>query len=131
MHLRLSNVVEGLCITLQGSQNQTQPPVFLWQLFCRRYRDIPFLNLASTFHQARRHKEAAIILHAAVDHAPTQPLHYYALGNVYTVLAEYNRSLACYNNILKLQPSMQEAATLRHAILCHQKLEKELLELHE
>lgn len=87
--------------------------------------------MASTFHQAHRLKEAAIISHAAVDHAPTQPLPYYALGNVYTLLAEYNRSLTCYNNILKVQPSMQEVSTLRHAILCHQKLEQELLELHE
>lgn len=101
------------------------------QAVYRRYRDIPLLNLAGVFHQARRHQEAAIILHAAVDHAPTQLLHYYALGNVYTVLAEYNRSLACYSNILKLDPNMQEAATLKHAILCHQKLERELLGLHE
>lgn len=100
-------------------------------LICREYRDIALLNLASIFHQARYPGEAAIILHAAVDHAPHQPANHFALGNVYAVLSDYNRSVACFDNFLKLRPGLQEAITSKFATICHRKLEKGLLDLHE
>lgn len=100
-------------------------------MVCREYRDIPFLNLALILHKARYSTEAAIILHAAVDHAPIQPTNYFVLGNVYASMGEYNRSLACYDNLLKLMPDMQQAHTAKHAILCHLRLKNELMELHE
>lgn len=97
----------------------------------REYRDIALLNLASIFHQAQFPAEAAIILHAAVDHAPHQPANHFALGNVYAILADYNRSIACYDNFLKLRPALSEVLATKHTILCHRKLEMELVDMHE
>lgn len=72
-----------------------------------------------------------MVLHAAIDHAPLQPANYYVLGNVYAVLAEYNRSVACFNNLLKLQPEMEEIKTVRHAVMCVHEFESELMQLQE
>ncbi|GJQ65171.1 hypothetical protein Trydic_g7312 [Trypoxylus dichotomus] len=95
------------------------------------YRDIPLLTLAGIFHVTKYSKEAALILHAAIDHAPYEPMNYLALGHVYTMLSDYNRSVLCYDNILKLKPDFQDVITVRHATLCHQKLENGLMSLHE
>lgn len=100
-------------------------------LFCRKYKDIPLLNLAGILHQSRNSEEAAILLHAAIDHDPFQASNYLALGNVYAVLANYNRSIHCYDNYLKLQPGFEDVVNAKHAILCHKKLERGLLQLHE
>ncbi|XP_031341481.1 tetratricopeptide repeat protein 17-like isoform X2 [Photinus pyralis] len=97
----------------------------------REYKDIPLLNLAGIFHQARYPKDAAILLHAAVEHAPFQATNYIALGNVYAVLSDYNRSVACYDNVLKLQPDLEDVATTKYATLCHKRLDSGLLQLHE
>lgn len=95
------------------------------------YRDIPLLTLAGIFHITKYSKDAALILHAAIDHAPYEPMNYLALGHVYTMLSDYNRSVLCYDNILKLKPDYQDVITVRHATLCHQKLENGLMNLHE
>lgn len=89
------------------------------------------LNLAGILHQSKHSKEAAILLHAAIDHDPYQAVNYLALGNVYAVLANYNRSINCFDNFLKLQPGLEDAINAKHAILCHKKLENGLLQLHE
>nr|XP_022913333.1 tetratricopeptide repeat protein 17 [Onthophagus taurus] len=96
-----------------------------------QYRDIPLLTLAGIFHITKHSKEAALILHAAIDHAPYEPMNYLALGHVYTMLADYNRSVLCYDNVLKLKPDYQDVITVRHATLCRQKLENGLMSLHE
>jgi hypothetical protein len=57
----------------------------------RQYRDLALLNLGAIFHRARFPAEAAIILHAAVDHAPLMASSHFLLGNVYAVLGDYNR----------------------------------------
>ncbi|KAF5282200.1 hypothetical protein FQR65_LT02897 [Abscondita terminalis] len=97
----------------------------------RQYKDIPLLNLAGIFHQARYAKDAAILLHAAVEHSPFQATNYIALGNVYAVLSDYNRSVACYDNVLKLQPELENVATVKYATLCHKRLDSGLIQLHE
>ncbi|XP_018331207.1 tetratricopeptide repeat protein 17 isoform X2 [Agrilus planipennis] len=97
----------------------------------REYQDIPLLNLAGIFHQSHNHKDAAILLHAAIDHAPAQPLNYLALGNVYAALTDFNRSVACYDNVLRLQPDYDIVATVKYATLCHKKLETLLSQLHD
>lgn len=127
------NVGGELC-TLRGGKIILIFFVFVWaqQSFdCSEYRDIPLLNLANIFHQGRHSRDAAIILHAAVDHAPQEPIHYQALGNVYAVLAEYNRSISCYENVLKLRPTVRDVSHAKSAVLCHQRLESELMELHK
>jgi hypothetical protein len=57
----------------------------------RQYRDLALLNLGAIFHQSRFPAEAAIILHAAVDHAPLSAPSHFLLGNVYAILGDYNR----------------------------------------
>lgn len=46
------------------------------------------------------------------------------------VLAEYNRSVICFENTLKIQPDFEAAAKRRHAVLCHSKLETMLESKH-
>lgn len=96
----------------------------------RRYRDTPLLNLGCILQQARWPAEAAILLHAAIDHAPNKAISHYALGNVYAILGDYNRSIACYDNTLKLKPRWPAAEQNRFAVLCHHKLETSLYQLH-
>uniref|UniRef100_A0A1B6E4T7 Tetratricopeptide repeat protein 17 n=1 Tax=Clastoptera arizonana TaxID=38151 RepID=A0A1B6E4T7_9HEMI len=96
----------------------------------RQYRDLGLLNLGCLLQQARYPAEAAILLHAAVDHAPKQPIAHFALANVYAILGDYNRSIACYDNALSLKPRWAAAERNRFAVLCHRKLEGSLYQLH-
>ncbi|XP_046477083.1 tetratricopeptide repeat protein 17 isoform X2 [Neodiprion pinetum] len=95
----------------------------------RRYRDIALLTTGGILHAAKHSGEAAIILHTAISYAPTQSHQHLALGHVYAALGDYNRSVACYDNCLRLAPTMDQARHAKHAILCHQKLEIALTSL--
>ncbi|XP_067009164.1 tetratricopeptide repeat protein 17 [Anabrus simplex] len=97
----------------------------------REYRDLALLTLGGVLHQARASSEAAVVLHAAVDHAPMEASNHLALGTVYAALGDYNRSVSCLDNALKLQPGLEVAARIKHAVVCHRKLEHGLLELNE
>nr|CAD7201096.1 unnamed protein product [Timema douglasi] len=143
----------------------------------RQYRDLALQNLGNIFHLAHTPKEAAIILHAAVDHAPHKPSSHFLLGNVYGILGDINRpssgiptwcillgyqallrkllssgslgvcwgpryniceeketpyrSVACYDNAIKLRPGWGKAIHNKYELLCYRKLEKGLLEFHE
>jgi len=46
------------------------------------------------------------------------------------VLAEYNKSVVCYENALRIQPDFEPASRRRHAVLCHAKLETVLETQH-
>lgn len=93
----------------------------------RQYRDIPLLTTAGILHAAKYSGEAALILHAAIDHNPIESHHHLALGHVYMSLGDFERSAACYDNCLKLKPEMIEAEQMKYAILCHRLLETTLL----
>ncbi|XP_012227252.1 tetratricopeptide repeat protein 17 [Linepithema humile] len=93
----------------------------------RRYRDIPLLTTAGILHAAKYSGEAAIVLHAAIDHNPTESYHHLVLGHIYTSLGDFDRSAACYDNCLKLAPDTVEAKQMKYAILCHRLLETTLL----
>ncbi|EZA50628.1 Tetratricopeptide repeat protein [Ooceraea biroi] len=93
----------------------------------RQYRDIPLLTTAGILHAAKRSGEAAVILHAAIDHNPTESYHHLALGHVYASLGDFDRSVACYDNCLKLSPDTMEAKQMKYTILCHRLLETTLL----
>ncbi|XP_063991883.1 tetratricopeptide repeat protein 17 isoform X1 [Diachasmimorpha longicaudata] len=97
----------------------------------REFRDIPLLTAGGILHAAKHSAEAAIVLHAAIDYAPTQSHHHLALGHVYAVLGDYNRSIACYDNSLKLTPGMEQAKQAKFVILCCQSFEKSLGALHK
>ena len=46
------------------------------------------------------------------------------------VLAEYNKSVICFENALRIQPNYEAASRCRHAVLCHAKLEAVLETQH-
>jgi len=46
------------------------------------------------------------------------------------VLAEYNKSVICFENVIRLQPDYRVASRCRHAVLCHAKLEAVLETQH-
>jgi len=64
---------------------------FWYNFVYRHYRDLALFNLGAIFHQAHYPAEAAIILHAAVDHAPLMAQSHFLLGNVYAILGDCNR----------------------------------------
>ncbi|KAJ8299215.1 hypothetical protein KUTeg_023275 [Tegillarca granosa] len=80
----------------------------------RLQKDVALISLANVLHRARYSNEAAIVVHAALD-----------------VLAEYNKSVICFENTLKIQPDFEAAAKRKHAVLCHAKLENALEEQHK
>ena len=88
------------------------------------------LNLGTLLQELHSLGEAAIVLHSAVDHDPIQHISHLALGNVYASLGDYRRSIACYDNVLSLNPGNIRALQLKHALLCQKKLESGLLEIH-
>lgn len=95
----------------------------------REYKDTPLLNLGVMLHRAQCTAEAAIILHSAIDHAPHKPFGHFVLANVYALLGDYNRSIACYDNALGLDQNWNLAKTMKHNILCHSKLKQRLQKL--
>lgn len=45
-------------------------------------------------------------------------------------MAEYNKSVICFENTLKIQPDFKAAAERKYAVLCHAKLEAALEAQH-
>ncbi|XP_014214648.1 tetratricopeptide repeat protein 17 [Copidosoma floridanum] len=97
----------------------------------RRYRDIPLQTTGGIFHAANYSKEAAVVLHNAIEYAPTEPLHHLTLANIYAHLGEYNKSVEYYDNAIKYNPDLDVAKKAKHTILCNLKLESSLSALHQ
>ncbi|RWS19182.1 Tetratricopeptide repeat protein 17-like protein, partial [Leptotrombidium deliense] len=95
------------------------------------YKHIPLASLGNVLHRAHHSEEAAIVMHHAIDVSSENPISHFTLGNIYAVLADYNKSLICYENVLKLDKTFSEAKLRYHAVLCHQKVEKALRAQHE
>ncbi|ESN97218.1 hypothetical protein HELRODRAFT_193306 [Helobdella robusta] len=89
----------------------------------RQFRDIPLLSLANVLHQSHWPRDAAVVLHAALDANNYCGACHFTLGNVYAVLVEFNKSLTCYENAFRINESNKEAIARKNAILCHSKLE--------
>ncbi|ELU07397.1 hypothetical protein CAPTEDRAFT_113465 [Capitella teleta] len=96
----------------------------------RLHKDVALISLANLLHRARYSNEAAIIVHAALDVSQELNVNHFTLGNIYAVLAEYNKSIICFENTLKIQPDFQAAAKRKHAVKCHAKLEASLEAQH-
>ena len=47
------------------------------------------------------------------------------------VMAEYNKSVICFENTLKIQPDFKAAAERKYAVKCHSKLEAALEAQHK
>lgn len=95
------------------------------------HRPVPQLSLGTILHRARAFEEAAIVLHGAIDITPDIPHAHYTLGNIYATLADYNKSVICYENVLKLAPTFIDVQRRRAAVLCHAKLESALKAQHD
>lgn len=96
----------------------------------REHKDVALISLGNVLHRAHLSEEAAIVVHAAVDTAPDNAICHFTLGNVYAVLADYNKSVVCFENTLKVQPDFQNARQRLHAVHCHSKLEAALEAQH-
>lgn len=57
-------------------------------------------------------------------------LEFYSWVVFWQVLGEYNKSVICFENTLKIQPDFDAAAKRKHAVLCHAKLESALEAQH-
>lgn len=96
----------------------------------REFKDVTLINLGNILHLSHMSEEAAIVVHAAVDIAPNNAICHFTLGNIYAVLADYNKSAICFENAVKIQPDFTNAAQRYHAVMCHSKLEKALEAQH-
>ncbi|CAH1785951.1 unnamed protein product [Owenia fusiformis] len=95
------------------------------------HKDIALISLANVLHRARYSKEAAIVVTAALEISRELNVNHFTLGNIFAVLGEYNKSVACYENTLRIQPDFEAAKNRMHAVLCHAKLEKALEAQHQ
>lgn len=89
------------------------------------------MTTGGILHAAKYSAEAAIVLHAAIDYAPNQSHQHLALGHVYAILGDFNRSVACYDNSLRLTPTMEQARQAKFVILCCQSVTEALTALHK
>lgn len=96
----------------------------------RLQKDVALISLANIMHRARFSNEAAILVHAALEVSKELNVNHFTLGNIYAVLGEYNKSIICFENTLKIQPDFEAASKRRHAVLCHSKLEMALEAQH-
>ncbi|KAK3763690.1 hypothetical protein RRG08_058200, partial [Elysia crispata] len=97
----------------------------------RLQKDVALISLANIMHRARFSNEAAILVHAALEVSKELKCrNHFTLGNIYAVLGEYNKSIICFENTLKIQPDFEAASKRRHAVLCHSKLEMALEAQH-
>ncbi|XP_012940375.1 tetratricopeptide repeat protein 17 [Aplysia californica] len=96
----------------------------------RLQKDVALISLANILHRAKFSNEAAILVHAALEVSKELNVNHFTLGNIYAVLGEYNKSIICFENTLKIQPDFEAAAKRRHAVLCHSKLEMALEAQH-
>ncbi|ESO91575.1 hypothetical protein LOTGIDRAFT_163300 [Lottia gigantea] len=96
----------------------------------RENKDIALISLGNILHRARYSNEAAIVVHSALELSKELNVNHFTLGNIYAVLGEYNKSIICYENTLRIQPDFEAATIRKHAVLCHQKLEAALEAQH-
>jgi tetratricopeptide (TPR) repeat protein len=96
----------------------------------RQHKDVALISLGNLLHRGHFSNEAAIVVHAALDVSQELNVNHFTLGNIYAVLAEYNKSIVCFENTLKIQPDFEAAAKRRHAVKCHAKLEAALEAQH-
>lgn len=97
----------------------------------QNFRDIVLHNLAGALHKGGRTKEAALLLHMAVNSAPREALHYLALGNVYFALGDCNSSLVFYDSYLEIKPGHKEVTAVKQATLCFSRLETHLIDFQK
>ncbi|KAK6190158.1 hypothetical protein SNE40_002084 [Patella caerulea] len=97
----------------------------------RFHKDVALISLGNILHRARYSNEAAVVVHSALEISKELNVNHFTLGNVYAVLGEYNKSVICFENTLKIQPDFEAAAKRKYAVMCHSKLESALEAQHK
>ncbi|CAD5117844.1 DgyrCDS6590 [Dimorphilus gyrociliatus] len=97
----------------------------------RQHKDVALISLANILHRAKRSKEAAVLLHAAIDINSDLNVNHFTLGNIYAVLGDYNKSVICFENTLIMQKDFEAAYRRKHAVKCHHKIETALEAQHK
>ncbi|KAI9552770.1 hypothetical protein GHT06_020650 [Daphnia sinensis] len=93
-------------------------------------KTIALVNMGNILTHSHQQEDGIIVLHAAVDHNPSDPIAHYTLANSYALIGDLNRSVLCYENVLKLKPDLKMAIRKMHGIQCLSKLEKALETQH-
>jgi tetratricopeptide (TPR) repeat protein len=118
----------------------------------REHRAIALVDMGNILTHTHHQEDAILVLHAAVDHKPGDPIAHYTLANSYALIGDLNRyktkfiflvnkffsnkklfpyrSVLCYENVLKLKPDLKMAVRKMHGIQCLSKLEKALETQH-
>lgn len=61
----------------------------------RETRTIALVNLGNILIRSHQQEDGIIVLHAAVDHTPSDPLAHYALANGYALIGDLNKYCLC------------------------------------
>ena len=57
----------------------------------RQTRTIALVNMGNILMNSQQQEDGIIVLHAAVDHSPTDPIAQYTLANAYALIGDLNR----------------------------------------
>jgi len=106
-----------------------------------RHKYMPVLGLANVLHRSQKSEDAAGLLSTAAFksldesssassdtsvHKKNSAAVHFTLGNVHATLLNFNESADSYTQALRHDPSFHPAKLRRHAVLCHQKIERAL-----
>jgi len=92
------------------------------------YRGGPSIALAHLLHKQNFMNDSLAIALSSLTYEPANSLLSYFIGNIYMTLGELSMAFEWYDRAIKIDPSLTQASNKRHAVLCHQKLEKFLEE---
>lgn len=97
----------------------------------RKFKDIPLLSLGSILYRSHNCQDAEIILQAAIDHDPTIPENHFALGLVFGMNFQLNRSLEHFDKAEELDPSFSDRTKLlKSFVVCATNLNSKIDEMH-
>eukprot|EP00112_Aurelia_sp_Birch-Aquarium-sp1_P009222 Seg2039.1 transcript_id=Seg2039.1/GoldUCD/mRNA.D3Y31 product="Tetratricopeptide repeat protein 17" protein_id=Seg2039.1/GoldUCD/D3Y31 len=97
----------------------------------RQHKDIALASMANVLHRAKHSLDAAILMHAALETSVELDIAYFALGNIYASLGQFDLAELCYKYVEELHPGFEAAIERKHAARCEQKLDKQLEKQHE
>ena len=86
------------------------------------------LSMANVLHRSHHSEDAVSILKNAIDITPDNPALHFTLGNIQATLLNFNESAESFSMAIKLQSNFEAAKKRRHAVVCHQKIERALEE---
>jgi tetratricopeptide (TPR) repeat protein len=92
----------------------------------RHHRDIAMVSLGNILHRTRHHKDAVVVLEAALEISPDLNVIHFTLGNIYAHIGEYNKAEKCFEHTAKLKPFFEAARVRLHAVRCQRELEQTL-----